>query len=395
MDVGLVKEQGLGFYRRRKKWLLLCGVIGVSGYGAYKVYNLPSVTRKRRRLMKLAGALVSVAEMLSDSAETMGIVSRDLKEFLQSDSDEIPNSLKQISKLTKSHEFSESLTRVSQALTVGILRGYDCVSSRRENQSAAGSSLKDKFAEKLFSEAGTGFVSVVVGSFARNLVLGFYAADRDGEDKEVKKSSSDVPRWISVVSSGEGKELIADCVQQFVSSAVTVFLDKTIHINTYDQLFAGLTNPNHRKDVGDMLVEVCNGSVETLVKTSHHVLTRSSSNPESTCSIGEPVKDEKRRSRKDAESGGWVKQVSSTLAVASNRKFVLDVTGRVTFETVRSIVALLLWKMTDGLKTIHEGVVERGLEVVRYVGAKSSVIVTICVALYLHIVGSSRVIMTA
>ncbi|CAN1341311.1 Protein PHLOEM PROTEIN 2-LIKE A10 [Linum perenne] len=375
MDLGLMKEQGLGLYKRRKKWLILFGVIGVSGYGAYKVYNLPSVTRRRRRLMKLAGALVSVAEMLSDSAETIGVVSKDLKEFLQSDSDEIPNSLKQISKLTISDEFSESLTRVSQAMTVGILRGYDSVSKQD-------SSFKDKLTEKLFSEAGSGFVSVVVGSFARNLVMGFYAASRDGKDKEV-------PRWVSVISNVQGKELIADCIQQFVSTAVTVFLDKTIHLNTYDQFFAGITNPNHRDDVKDMLVHLCNGSVETLVKTSHHVLTKEKRNPKKKADSFD----------EDAQSGGWVKQVSSTLAVPSNREFVLDVTGRVTFETVRSIVGLLLWKMSDSLKrsvnVVHDRVVERGLEVVRYVGAKSSVIVTICLALYLHIVGSTRVIMTA
>ncbi|CAJ2643878.1 unnamed protein product [Trifolium pratense] len=397
----------LPFSRKNQKRLLLIAVLGASGYGAYKAYHLPYVVQKRNRFTKLLKAFVSLAELASDSAETVSIVSKDLNRFLTSDSDEIPNSLKQLSKIATSNEFSITISRVSESLTKGILIGYnDC--NKPSEVGAESSNFSDRVLERLFSKAGTGFVSVVVGSFAKNLVLGFRSKSESVDGEFDSGSRSDVvPRWVSALCDEKCGKVIGDCVQIFVSTAVAVFLDKTMDVNTYDELFAGLTNPKHHEKVKGVLVSLCNGAVETLVKTSHQVLTNpnvksnSSSPRENECLKPEAYVGQFKigSSVSGVEDSGWLEQIKSTLSVPANQRFVLDVTGRVTFETARSFVEFLLWRLSEGFKKgankVHDEVVDRGMQVVRYVGAKSSVILTLCLALYLHILGGSRIIMPA
>ncbi|XP_073123771.1 protein PHLOEM PROTEIN 2-LIKE A10 [Henckelia pumila] len=411
---------------RKKKWIFLMGLVGISTYGVYKVYHIPSVARKRERLMKVLGSLVSMAEMVSDSAETISVLSRDLKEFLKSDSDEIPNSLRQLSKIARSEEFSESVTRVSQAMTLGILRGYNVGNSGIEMQETDKLSLPDRIVDKLMSRAGTGFVSVIVGSFARNLVLGFYGnGSSEGPSEsgqlDMKSSSMTSARWLDMISDDRCRVLVADSIKTFVGTAVAVYLDKTMDVNFYDEMFSGLTNPKHQNDMKSILVSLCNGMVETLVKTSHQVLTSSKSGPilgsnDSSSIVGHSDASSLKRKKGfeseaslgkvgemngsiDLQQSGWIGSVSSTLAVPSNRKFLLDVTGRVTFETVRSVIEYFLWRTMEFLKrtlnVVHDEVIERGFEVVRYFGSKSSVILTLCLMLFLHIVGNTRVMLPA
>ncbi|XP_009624096.1 protein PHLOEM PROTEIN 2-LIKE A10-like [Nicotiana tomentosiformis] len=370
MDLKQIKKE-LVYTQKNKKLIVALAALGVTDFGAYKAYNSSSMALKRERLLKLVDAVVSLAEMVSDSADAIGIFSRDLKEFIRSESDQIPRSLKQILKIPQSDELSESVVKVTSALTIGFLKGYEQETERTD------SGLFDQILNKLFSDAGSGFASVIVGSFARNLVLAFYSV----------KQSSDieyaVPVWVAALFEDKCRELIGNCVQLFVSTAVTVYLDKTMHINTYNEIFTGLANPKNEAKMREMLVTICNGAVETFVKTSHQILT-STEMDSSAVSVnsfkGEQFLDE------DSE---WMNKVSNTLVVPCNTRFILDLSGRVIFECVKSFVEFLLEKLYECLRRyvdfINEEVVDRTTEVYRCVCVKSSAVINLCLSLCVDI----------
>lgn len=408
MDLQIVKK-GLDYTRKKKKWVFLVAALGFSGYGAYRVYNLPTVVKKRERLLKVLGTFVSIAEAVADSAEAIGIVSKDFNEFVKSDSDQVPNSLRQISKLTMSDEFTAPVSGITRAIAVGILRGYQSEQAKNVDNSvgSGNSNLADQVFDKLFSTAGSGFASVVVGSFARNLVMALsdsYGGVQLNDSSDL--ASNNVPRWVEALCDDKIRNLIADSIQLFVSTAVAAYLEKTMDINTYDEIFTGLTNPKHETQVRETLATICNGTVETFVRTSHQVLTSTNSNADSNSSmdlrVGQRRMKEKlgweesllteftgNESADENQDSGWVNKMYSTLAVPSNRRFVLDMTGRVTFETVRSFLDFLLEKLSDGVRSnlngVHDEVIDKGFEAYRHVTAKSSTIVTICLSLCLHI----------
>lgn len=369
-------DQLVSFSRRRRRWLLIAAAGAAGAVGVYKIYHHPAVAARRRRLARLAAAFAAFVDAAASSADVAAMVSSDLADFVRSDSDEAPRSVTQLAKLVASPEISATVSALFEAITAGILRGVGSTSGPGSGENVA---LSDRLVEKLFSDSGERLASAVAGSFARHLVIAFYSAPSPPGE------TSSPTKWVNVVATGKGRKAISNWVEVFVGTAVGVFIDKTIHINTYDQLFEGLTNPSHDDKVKELLVSVCNEAVETLVKTTHHVMSNAN----------DKLDGNGNGNGNSGAGEGWVETVSSTLAVPSNRKFVLDVTGRVTFETVRSFLEFVLWKLHDGARKSGDTVVDSGLRAMRYMSDKSMVIATICITLCLHVLNGTRLLATA
>jgi hypothetical protein len=230
--------------------------------------------------------------------------------------------------------------------------------------------------DRVLSPDGERLASAVAGSFGRHLVLAFYSAPPQPSATDASPAS-----WVDALTTRRGQRAIRSWVEVFTATAVGVFIDKTIHINTYDQLFAAATNPDYGARLQELFVALCSTSVKTLVKTSHGVLSSTSGNASGIGSSG------------SGSNGGagepWVETVSSALAVPSNRKLVLDLTGRATFEAVQSFLEFVLWKLHAGARAGGDATIGAGLRALRHMSDRSMVITTICIALCLHVLNST------
>jgi hypothetical protein len=140
----------------------------------------------------------------------------------------------------------------------------------------------------------------------------------------------------------------------------------------------------------DLLVSVGNGAVETFVRTWRQAAKEASVSQTEVTVV---------REVRDPGHGCVMERLSSTLAVPDNRRFVLDVTGRVTAETVRSVLEFSTRRVSAGARKsiviARDEVAERGLVAVKYLSAKSMAIYTVCLAMCMHISVGMRFMLPA
>jgi hypothetical protein len=155
------------------------------------------------------------------------------------------------------------------------------VTTKGERKAEGNSKLADRLLNKLFSEAGKGFASAVVASASRSLVISVIEQinfqrnsnsiqSSGGEDEEA--AADVVSLVLDLASNSKARELIIDCIQTFVATAVSVYLDRTKDVNVFDDMVRGVVKPERFAPVTELLSTVCSSTVETLVHTLHEEL---------------------------------------------------------------------------------------------------------------------------
>mmetsp|Transcript_8423 Transcript_8423/g.21712 ORF Transcript_8423/g.21712 Transcript_8423/m.21712 type:complete len:495 (-) Transcript_8423:69-1553(-) len=275
--------------------------------------------RWKQTVGKTQVAIKDIAETAHDTAQTVRALARDAKDFLSSDSKEIPQSLRQAIKLASCSETTEAIqTHLKAAVSVfsapakeegsetsegtygtseeedresvstseaeathDYQRHKEVVGNSSDDTSTSGKErvgarsssydILDLAFDRLFSANGAQFVSDVAGNVAREAVATilreYGSADGSGSG-----SSQGVENVIdkyckNILCSTQGKRFVSDVLTMMVTQATGVYLDKTLHINTFDQIFDSAVKPQHRPFVEGVCVKMCKAWTHTMLNS--------------------------------------------------------------------------------------------------------------------------------
>ncbi|XP_024525965.1 protein PHLOEM PROTEIN 2-LIKE A10 [Selaginella moellendorffii] len=285
-------------------------------------------------------------------------------------------------------------------------------SSSKPSRTMRHEGLSEKLLNKLFSDPGKGFASAIVGSAVRNLVVCYFEemerkAELENESapeifelgangivRTHGRLSEDPGEWkpaklLDLACSTKGKALLAECIQIVVEATVSTYLDKTQEVNMFEEMVEAVTKPVHRVPAQEMIVSVCNGAVDTFVRTSYEVLSESSKQTTRLDMTPVSFNSSEAVSALQQGPGNYLEKIFGALTIPSNRMLVMDLAGKVTAEAVRSFFGLVIAVSAPYVRSSRD-VVHSKAAVVRTrfsqdAATKVLVLVTVCLAVFLHI----------
>ncbi|CAI5472968.1 unnamed protein product [Closterium sp. Yama58-4] len=290
------------YYRRVAVLLGAATAAGGGIYIAYKVSNSEYYRRQRQRVRDAWILFSRLYNAVFAASELSTTVLTDVRAFIESDSDEVPRSVRQILKLSSSEEFQRAVVRTTYSVTEGVLHGV-CLSSawngpdetacpaQCTNGAAASSEISgmrvrrmglvESVLDKLFTDEGRSFASAVVGKAMRSLVVslvdklssppgGVSASGGATGASSAAGSRQALTGWelilVELATNEKGKALLTDIVATFAVNAVGTFIEKTRNVNVYHDILAAVSR--HQELVKDVGAHILTRTAETTVATA-------------------------------------------------------------------------------------------------------------------------------
>ena len=264
--------------RTRRRKLIAAGVASVAaGIVLSKLYYSQKLIRARSQYQRLALALSSYQQAFLTGADISSAITRDLQSFLQSDSNELPQSLRQLAKLAQAKETQAAATSLAAATAQGIL------SAARQNGETPSAGI-DSLLDALTSERGHTLVSLAVSVAARTSTETYCecversaAAAKASEAATGVLADTLVQQLFRFACTPEGERLCMLGITNFVTNATAVYCEKLEDASMWQDLFAAMVKPEHKEVAGQITRCFVNELTNTLRRPAPQI--RSVSRP--------------------------------------------------------------------------------------------------------------------
>lgn len=225
--------------------------VGAAGaaYLAWKAYNSSSANQ----LGKLRTTVANYGSALASLSSSAALVASDLHAFLNSDMDELPQSLKQANKLLQSREVQESLTSAAASVARGVSHAMASTSDPNAQP------LVDKLLEAVLSDRGRTLVGMAVGLATKNATstlcefLERMQRQQGGSSSSAGEGEGDMEGMgpagvnstmaavVNLLASEQGERILSLLITKSIKTAVSTYVDATTGYNYYEDIMASIT----------------------------------------------------------------------------------------------------------------------------------------------------------
>ena len=261
----------------RRKWVV-GGTAAIAGAAVlYKLYYSERIARAWRQYRRLSAALDSYNQAFIAGAEVSATISKDLQAFFQSDSTDLPQSLRQLAHLCHAAETQAAAKSLATATAQGVLSAANILPHAQpgRSQGQQASEVLDKVLRMLTSDKGQTLVTLAVSVAARTSTQTYCecieqsaAAAKTSADATGVLADSFLQQLLRFAGTPEGERLCMLGVKNFTVNAAEVYCDKLEGTSFWEDLFTALSKPEHRQVGSHMTRCFINELMNTWLKPS-------------------------------------------------------------------------------------------------------------------------------
>mmetsp|Transcript_25000 Transcript_25000/g.54371 ORF Transcript_25000/g.54371 Transcript_25000/m.54371 type:complete len:457 (+) Transcript_25000:156-1526(+) len=243
-----------GWWQRNKKSVFGTAVAAAAAYAAYKAYNSEGLGKAKEQVQRMREAFANYSKAASSLSSVCSLVASDLHTFLNSDSTELPQSLKQLNRLLQSQDVQQTLQTAVSTVVRGASEAAASVAASSATEGSA--SALDKIIEAVLSDRGRSLIGMAVGLASKNATSAFCDFLERSQASSQGSGGVTLEKVMQLLVSEQGEKLLSLMITSSIKTTVNTYVESTLGYNFYDDMLASITKQEHRDAMTDIMTRV-------------------------------------------------------------------------------------------------------------------------------------------